>query len=246
MRTHRKTAIIVGTLFIIGTVAGILSVVATTPVLNGSDYLVKVSSDSNRLSIGALLVLTMGLSLAVVPVALFPIARKHNESLALGYVVFRGALEPIAYIGVVISWLALTVVGREYGQAGAPDAFAFQALGTVLRGTQDAIGNILIIIFSLGALMLYALLYQSRLVPRWLSVWGFIAIILHLATAFLALFALADGTSPIVLVMHLPIFLQEMVMAVWLIVKGFNASTSTPEYVSRGYELPVKKQEEWV
>jgi Domain of unknown function (DUF4386) len=92
MNTHRKTAIIVGTLFIIGTVAGILSVVVTTPLLDDPDYLIKVSAHANRLIIGALLVLTMGLALAVVPVALFPIARKYNEPLALSYVVFRGHL----------------------------------------------------------------------------------------------------------------------------------------------------------
>lgn len=242
MNTHRKTAIIVGTLFIIGTVAGILSVVVTTPVLDGSDYLVKVSTDRNRLLIGALLVLTMGLALALVPVVLFPITRKHNEPLALGYVVFRGALEFMCYISVVIPWLALIVVGQEYETAGAPDASYFQTLGVVLLGVRDALGSIVIIIFSLGALMLYALLYQSRLVPRWLSVWGFIAITLHLATSFLLLFALAEVTSPIVIVMNLPIFLQEMVMAVWLIVKGFNASTITPEYVSHGYKLRVQEQ----
>jgi hypothetical protein len=241
MNTHRKTAIIVGTLFIIGTVAGILSVVVTTPVLDGSDYLVKVSTDGNRLIIGALLILTMGLVLALVPVVLFPIARKHNEPLALGYVVFRGALEPIATISAVIPWLALIVVGQEYVKAGAPDASYFQTLGAMLLGVRDALGSIVIIIFSLDALMLYALLYQSRLVPRWLSVWGFIAISLHLATAFLALFALADGMSPIALVMHFPIFLQEMVMAVWLIVKGFNVSTSAPKSVSRGYELRLQE-----
>lgn len=242
MHTHRKTAIVVGTLFIIGTVAGILSLVVTTPVLDGSDYLARVSTDGNRLIVGALLVLTMSLVLALIPVVLFPIARKHNEFLALGYVVFRGALEPIATIGVVIPWLALVVVGQESVKAGAPDATYFQILGAALRGTQDALNSIVIVIFSLGALMLYTLLYRSRLIPRWLSLWGFVAIILHLAYGFALLFGLVTPMSTIALVLNLPIFLQEMVMAVWLIVKGFNASTITPEYVSRGYELRVQEQ----
>jgi hypothetical protein len=241
MNTHRKTAIIVGTLFIIGTVAGILSLVVTTPLLDDPDHLIKVSAQANRLIIGALLVLTMGLALAIVPVVLFPIARKHNEPLALGYVVFRGALEPIAYIGIVILWLALVVVGREYVKVGAADASYLQTLGAVLLGTHHALSNILIIIFGLGALMLYSLLYRARLVPRWLSVWGFIAIILHLATGFLLLFALVIPMSTILVVMNLPIFLQEMVMAVWLIVKGFNSSTITPKYASSGYELRVQE-----
>ena len=71
--------------------------------------------------------------------------------------------------------------------------------------------------------MLYYVFYQSKLIPRWISVWGFIAILMHLSTAFLILFRLVSpGISPILLVINLPILVQEMVMAVWLIVNGFN------------------------
>ena len=83
---------------------------------------------------------------------------------------------------------------------------------------------ILVIVFGLGALMLYYMFYQSKLIPRWISVWGFVAIILHLATGFLIIFRLQSPFSTINTVMNFPIFLQEMVMAVWLIVKGFNPS----------------------
>jgi len=93
-----------------------------------------------------------------------------------------------------------------------------------LRDGHDAINNILIIVFSLVALMLYYLLYQSKLIPRWISGWGFIAVLLHLATGFLIMFHLMVPFSTINMVVNLPIGLQEMVMAVWLIVKGFNPS----------------------
>ena len=73
--------------------------------------------------------------------------------------------------------------------------------------------------------MLYYMLYRSKLVPRWISVWGFIAIIMHFSTAFLMLYGLVEpGMSATVAIINLPIFLQEMVMAVWLIVKGFDPS----------------------
>ncbi len=89
MDSYRKTAIIVGVLFIIGTVAGVLSVL-TRPFLDDTDYLIKVSENENQMIIGTLLVLIMGIALAMVPVFMFPIFKKHNEALALGYVVFRG------------------------------------------------------------------------------------------------------------------------------------------------------------
>ena len=222
MNTYRKTAIIVGILYIIGTVAGVLSVIVTGPILGGPDYLGRVAANANQLKIGALLVLLMGLPLAMVPAMLFPIFRKINEVLAVGYVVFRGALETVTYIAMVITWLFLLIAGREYVAAGAPDASYFQTLGAVLRDGHDAITTILAIVFSLGALMLYAVLYRSQLVPRWISIWGFIAIVMHLITGFLIMFQLMQAFDPLNMAANFPIFLQEMVMAVWLIVKGFS------------------------
>jgi hypothetical protein len=224
MITYRKTAIIVGVLYIIGTVAGVLSVVVTGPILDASDYVAKVAANPNQLTVGALLVLLMGLALAMVPVMLFPIFRQLNEVLAVGYVVFRGALETVTYIASVITWLFVLIVGREYAAAGAPDASYFQTMGGLLRDGHDAITTILIIVFSLGALMLYYLLYQSKLIPRWISGWGFLAILLHLATGFLIMFHLMTAFSTINIAVNLPIGLQEMVMAVCVIVKGFNPS----------------------
>jgi len=222
MNNFRKTAIIVGVLFIIGTAAGILSGVVTGSILNDPDYLIKISANENQIIIGALLVLTMGLALAMVPVVIFPVLKKHNEVLAFGYVVFRGALETVTYIAMVITWLFLLILSREYVAAGVPDASNFQTLGAVFLKGSDSISSIVGIVFSLGALMLYYVFYQSKLIPRWISIWGFIAIILGLATCVLIIFHLQSPSSTINTVMNLPILLQEMVMAVWLIVKGFN------------------------
>jgi hypothetical protein len=221
MNNYRKTAVIVGVLFIIGTVAGVLSVAASAPVREEA-YLSSIAANPNQIVVAALLVLLMGLVLALVPIVIFPVLKRPNEVLALGYVVFRGALETALYIGMTISWLTLIALSLEYAKAGAADAAGYQALGTILLAGHEMMTTILIIIFSLGALMLYTAFYRSRLIPRWLSVWGFIAILLHLSTAVLIVFRLATPTSEIVIAVNLPIFLQEMVMAVWLIVKGFN------------------------
>ena len=195
MNSYRKTAIIVGILYIIGTVAGVLSVVITTPILSASDYLAQVAANPNQLTTGALLVLLMGLVLAMVPVMLFPIFRKINEILAVGYVVFRGGLETVTSIVSVIPWLFLLIVAREYAAAGAPDASYFQTLGSLLKEGIDSLAPIRGIVFSLGALMIYYILYQSKLIPRWISGWGVLAILLHLASSFLILFHLQTAFS---------------------------------------------------
>jgi Domain of unknown function (DUF4386) len=225
MNASKKTARTVGGLFIIGTVAGILSRVVTGPIQNAQDYLMSVPANETRLVVGALFVLMMGLALAMVPVMMFPILRKHNEALALGYVVFRGGLEAVTYLAIATSWLLLVPLSQIYAQAGALDASNVQALGTLLLEAKE-IGSILTIVFCLGALIFNYLLYQTKLVPRWLSGWGLIAIVPYLAAGLLAMFGIINALSPIYAILNLPLALQEMVLAVWLIVKGFNSSAT--------------------
>ena len=170
--------------------------------------------------VGSLLVLMMGLVLALVPVLLYPILKRYDEILALAYVVFRGALEMTCYIAMTIDWLFLILVSQEAAAAGAESLLALQSFGAIFMKGSDSIANVLVIIFSLDALMLYTMLYRSQLIPRWISVWGFIAILMHFSTAFLLMFDVINMNTATMI--NLPIFLQEMVMAVWLIVKGFN------------------------
>lgn len=216
MNTHRKSAIIVGILFIIGTAAGATSAILTGPIVGGSDYLSKISANSGQVTAGAFFVLIMALSLAMIPAVLFPIFKKRNEVLAVGYVVFRGALETSITIGSVVCFFALIALSQKYTGAGASGASSMQVLGAVINGVHASLTATLEVVFPIGALMLYAMLYKSRLVPRWLSGWGFIAAILYLIEGTFHIF----GTE--LAVLFAPMILQEMVMAVWLIIKGFN------------------------
>jgi hypothetical protein len=225
MNTNRKIATIVGVLFIIGTVAGVLSVVFTSSILNDPDYLIKVAANTNQIALGSLFVLIMGFALAMVPIVIFPVLKKYNEILALGYVVFRGALETCTYLIIVVSWLLLIVLCQEYAATATPNAPYFHTLGNLFLKAAELGATTTAIIFPLGAIMLYVVFYQSKLIPRWLSVWGLIGVILHFVfTGLAGMFGLTSSMSPIWDVLNLPIFLQEMVMAVWLIAKGFDSS----------------------
>jgi hypothetical protein len=218
MNAHRKTAVIVGALYIIGTVAGVLSMLVMGGRLDGPDYLTALAADANPVKVGALLVLVMGLALAMVPVMMFPILKRQNEALALGYLVFRGALETALYIAGALSWLFLIIVAHQ--SSGSLDSSGSQVstLGDLLIKAGDPITAVRDIVFSLGALAFYYLLYTARLIPRWLSGWGIVGTIGYLAAGVLAVF------STELVVLLLPLALQEMVMAVWLIAKGFNTN----------------------
>ncbi|HSL43125.1 MAG TPA: DUF4386 domain-containing protein [Anaerolineales bacterium] len=227
MDKNRKTAIIVGVLYAIGTVAGILSLVFTGSVLEEPDYLIQVSTNPDQIVIGALFVLTMGLALAMVPVMMFPILKRYNEALAVGYIVFRGALEAATYLALAIGWLSLPLISQGYVSASAADAPYFQSLADLVLGAHDQIGHMLTVVFIFGALMFYSILFRSKLVPRWLSGWGLLATIPYLLSGVLGLFAILSPMSSGQMVLVLPLAVQEMVLAGWLIVKGFNSSSVT-------------------
>ena len=215
MSADRKAAIVIGMLYIIGTVGMVLSAVVTDGVLSGPAYLAKVAAQPNQVAVGALLLLLAGLALAMVPVVFWPVGKRYNETLAMGYVVFRGALEGVIYFVGVLCWLVLIALSTQPGVASA--AGFVRTAETVIW---DQVG---VFPFVVGALMFYVLLYQSRLVPRWLSVWGLVGAMLYIVAPLGSMFGLSPGYF------MAPLALQEMVMAVWLIAKGFNASAIAPQ-----------------
>lgn len=232
MNTHRRTAILVGIFFIIGTVAGVSSGVVTGPVLGGSDYLAKVAANESKIALGALLVLVMGFPLAMIPVLMFPIFRKYSEPLALGAVVFRGVLEAVTYMALAVYWLLLIPVSQEFVKAGTADALTFQAMGAFLTKAGYWTEHLLALVFTIGAMMLYWLFYKTKLVPNWLSLWGFIGAILNFVAAIFNMF---DPTHPSLSLgvkwgnLIIPLAIQEMVFALWVIVKGFNPDAAILE-----------------
>lgn len=225
MTAYRKTAVIVGALYIVGTVAGVLSMLVMGDRLDSPDYLAALAADANPVKVGAMLVLVMGLALAMVPVIMFPILKRQSEALAVGYVVFRGALETALYIAGALSWLLLINVAHQSSGSSHSSGTQISTLGDLLISAGDPITAVRDIVFSIGALTFYYLLYAARLIPRWLSGWGIAGTIGYLAAGVIAVFS----TEPVVLL--LPLALQEMVMAVWLIAKGFDTraiGTLTP------------------
>jgi len=224
MNSNRKTAVIVGVLFITATVAYSLSVILLDPILGGSDYLTKASVNENFVIIGALLVLIDAVAVAGIAIVIYPILKKHNEVLALGYVGARIA-EGLLFSVNVITILTLLALSQEYVIAGAPSASHFQTLGTLLLAAGDwAFSLGFGLVFTLSALILNFVLYQSELIPRWLSGWGFVG-----AALIFAYYLLQPFSINLVEILFLPIAAQEMVFAVWLIVKGFNPSAIASE-----------------
>jgi hypothetical protein len=221
-------AVMAGVLYFLGTAFGVLggviggevlmSLISGEP-LAGVDLLSLVAADSSRLTVGAFLTLMMGISLVAMTVFLYPVFRKASKELAMGMVLFRGALEGIFYVVTTLSILTLVALGSEYHAAGA-DSAVLQSIGHVLYQFENLKAPVSSIIFLIGATCIYLTFYRTRLIPRWISVWGFIAVVAYLASALLDFFHMDNGYG---LYLEMVMFPQEIAMAVWLIVKGFNS-----------------------
>jgi hypothetical protein len=225
MNTHRQTAIIVGVLFVVATVMLFIGGAFYNPILGSPDYLDNAYPNKTTVIIGILLEFTKIPAIALIPVFLFPILRKHNEVLALGYVGFR-FLEAVLLSVIDINKLSLVNVSQDYLNRGELDASYFQNIGSLIQSENDWGFSIYLIVFTLGALMFYFVLYKSKLIPRFISAWGFIAAALLLTGSVLVMVDMFTGISElgVELIFATPIAVNEMVLAIWLIVKGFNSS----------------------
>ena len=221
--SNRKGATIAGVLFIVATAASI----ASSPFLgsiNSSNYLADVSANGNQVMVGALLALIAAFASSSIAISLYPILRKHSEGLALGAVGFR-LIEGALYLVGVVGLLSLLALSQEFVKTGSSDSSSFQPLGaSLLAGYRWAYYAAGPVAFCIGAMMYYYIFYQTRLVPRWLSVWGLVGATLLMAAAVSLMFHLIGYLSTFQAVLVLPIAVQEMVLAVWLILKGFNPS----------------------
>jgi hypothetical protein len=228
--TNRKNERWAGVFYIIATVAPILTIsfigflgggVAGEPI---PDYLVTVSTNETQVIIGMLIELIWALAVVGIIVTLLPILKKHNEALALGFSGLR-FLEAISTVIHSILLLTLLTLSQEYAAAGFPDAPYFQTTGSLFLAAREwtfQIGSGLV--WSLSALVLNYILYQTKLIPRWLSIWGVVGAVLSFAPYLLKFFGI-DLTD----FLFLPIAVQEMVFAIWLIAKGLESSAIATE-----------------
>jgi Domain of unknown function (DUF4386) len=212
------------------TAAGVLSL-PLLGIQNDPDFLVSASANRDRLVLGVVMVVAMILAIIMIPAVLFPVLKRHNEALALGYVAAR-IVEAVVLLPAAVNPLLLLVLSSEYTAAGSPDAAHFETLRTLILAYDDPGLPISATVFCVGALILNYLLYRSNLVPRAISIWGFAGAALYLVGGLLGMFDLPIPSS-VQVALTVPIAVNEMVLAIWLIVKGFNQPSAIASEAAR-------------
>ncbi len=219
--SNKKNAKIVGALFLTVMISYTIGTVLIDSILNAPDYLVNISAHKTQIITGALFELINGIAYIGIAILVFPILKQINESLALGYVCFR-ILEFAMQIISDISPLLLTTLSQEFISAGALEASPFHALGSLLLAQRYWANQMVFITYCLGAFIFYYLMHQLKLIPRFLSVWGLIGVPLVFISIILDIFGFNPG-----LIIGALMGLNEIVLGIWLMIKGFNSPVSS-------------------
>lgn len=222
--TYRTTARIVGAMYLAGFVVGIGGLGLIQSILGAPDHLASLPANSTLLAVGGVLWLLAAAWDAAHGILMFPILKRHNERVAVGYLGFR-IMDGLLIAVMVLVILAQIPIGSAYLNAEPGDASYLQALSTVLMQVQLDAYNIAMVTLGVSGLILCYSFYKSGLIPRLLAVWGLVGYATILGGSVVEVLGFDLMT-----IHAIPGGLWEMFTGVWLIVKGFNPTVpaSTP------------------
>lgn len=224
----RKTATVVGLVYLAGMLVGIPGNIMIQSVLGAPDPLAAISANSMTVAIGAILWLLAVIGDAGHGVLMFPVLKQHSERMAIGYLAAR-IVDAIVIAIMVLFILIQIPLGSEYMKAAASDASYLQALSALFAQGQLYAYEIGMSALGVSGLMLCYTLYKAKLLPSWLAVWGLIGY----ATILVGMLSAVMG-SGLGDLSSIPGALWEVFIGVWLIVKGFSSSAVVSQAARTG------------
>ncbi len=228
LNPKRRTAVLVGALFLISTATFIFSNALITPLLDSPNFLASVANHSQLMIAATLIGLIEGIATVGIAVALYPILKWQHPALALGYAGMRIAELAVAAVGFGLGGLLLVTLS-----ATAANGANSEMLGTLLVALRPWTLMLVYVYTSIGGLMLSYMLLRTRLVPRGLSVLGLIGYTALLLASVLDMLGLIDLVAGPGLVWLVPGGLFELLLPIWLFARGFNLTASLESRLAR-------------
>ncbi|QJD88122.1 DUF4386 domain-containing protein [Cohnella herbarum] len=216
MNSYRKTAVAIGLLFLIATVAYMVGSGLIDSVIHSEQSLEQVYPERTKVMTGVFLELINAVAVVCIAILMFPILKKQNEAMAIGYYGSR-IMESVFLLASIIGILLLVAASQDYAGSGATEGSYYDTIKTLTTKGYDLAFDLAMLVLSLGSLMFCYLLYRSQLVPRILSVIGLIGYVALLASSCLGIIGKDPG-----MLLFIPGAVFEIVFPIWLIVKGFN------------------------
>lgn len=224
--SNRAIARTIGALFLFSNLTFLLGAfIFVEPLLADPNYLTLFSENGAQAVLGALLEIINAVAYVGIAVLVYPIFKPRFASMALWYVAFR-VIEFVMQSLSSLSPMVLVSLSEQAAKAGTAGAAVWQAAGTLLIEQRAWAFQLVTISLILGATAFYTMLYKSRLVPRFISIWGFAAAFFVIATALMDMFGISPGVFEF---LGLFMLLNELFLGVWLIAKGFKSDTPALE-----------------
>tara|TARA_R110001632_G_scaffold65_10_gene276 strand:+ start:1777 stop:2460 length:684 start_codon:yes stop_codon:yes gene_type:complete len=217
--THKPVARTFGLFFIIaflsyGIGSGLVDSIVSVP-----DFLIHIFDNKTTLIIGVCLMALIHTIVNIgLPVLLLPVLVPYNKTISYGYLCAAITATILLAVGAIFLLLLLPL-SDEYIKLGSSNISNFETIGTLLKKGSFYSYQIGMAIWGFGGLLLCCLLYKSKLVPRFFSVWGFVGYIIFIAGTILELFGYEVGV-----LLSIPGGLFEISISIWLIIKGFKVS----------------------
>jgi hypothetical protein len=219
VNSTRKTALVAGIFYLITFVS--IPTLGLYSSVKSKDFIISFGADTGAL-LGCFLEVIVGLAGIGTAVTLFPVVKRQNEGMALGFVASRTLEAAMIFTGVA-SLLSLVTLRQDLGTATGANAASLITIGASHIATYNwafTLGQSLMP--GVNALLLGTLMYRSRLVPRVLPVLGLIGAPLHLTAVVLTMFGVIDRIGSVALIAALPIAVWELSLGLYLVIKGFK------------------------
>ena len=222
MDTNRNTARIVGLLLLLNFVIGVfINLFILGPLTFAADYLTKVSANSNLIIIAVLFYLIGGCIYVGIAIILLPIFKQISQRLALMFLSFSIISFTIIALDN-LSILALLSISKEYAKAVSPDASYLKALSSVFYAIRMWAHLLVVLVGCVSLFIFYYLLFQSKQIPRFISISGLLGVLLMLIAVLIDIFG-----QGLYMLLFLPAGIIQIAVAIWLMVKGFKKSAIT-------------------
>ncbi len=218
MNSNKNLGLIVGFLLLLIFISGVVMYqVLQGPVLFQDDYLSITASNSNQIIISALLGLLSGTLTVVISILLLPRFKRYSPRLAYLYLAFC-MINFVPLIVDNVSVLSMLAMSKEYQNSGAENSIFFQNMGSVFYEIHSWTHYSYLLISCLPVFTLYFILLYSKLIPKAISIFGIIAVVLMFIEVLLNFFDLGLGMN-----MLLPLGLIQLFLPFWLMIKGFRS-----------------------
>lgn len=221
---HRQHTRLAGALYVVTFLSSIPALALLEPLINDADFILGGGAANGRVLGGAVLDMVNALACIGTAVVLFPVVRRYNETLALGFVTTRVLEACVIFMGVV-AVASVVALQPDAAAVASSDPATLTAIGGALVALRNAtflLGPGLIPVFN--ALLLGSLLLRARLMPTAIPIIGLIGAPLLLVSTLLTLFGVHEQVSVTSAVAAIPIALWEFSLAIWLIVRGLRTT----------------------